>query len=307
VKVWIAHEAGLEHLGRLPDGVTVEVMADPTLGMPSDPATVGFWVPPFPSANGGPHLLERFGGLSVAQLPTAGADGWVGRVPAGVTLCTARGVQASPVSEWVLTAILSSLRAFPAFGRDQAAGRWSFTHHVPTDELAGKRVLLLGVGAIGEATAARLTGFDVALTRVGRTARPGVHGTDELPRLLPDADIVILLIPLTGETRGLVGAEFLAALPDGALVVNAARGPVVDTDALLAELSTGRLAAALDVTDPEPLPANHPLWTMPNVLVTPHAGGKVRGMVRRQYRLVGDQVRRYASGQPLINVVEGGY
>jgi phosphoglycerate dehydrogenase-like enzyme len=307
VKVWIAHRDGLRHLGALPDRVTVEVTARPGDGMPSDPATVELWVPPLPSAGGGPHLLDRFGGLSVVQLLTAGADGWIGRVPDGVTLCTARGVHASSVSEWVLTAILSSLRAFPAFQREQEARRWSPTRNVPTDELAGKRVLLLGTGAIGEATAVRLAPFEVSLTRVGRTARAGVHGVDELPGLLPGADIVVLLVPLTEQTHGLVDADFLAALPDGALLVNAARGPLVRTDALVAELATGRITAALDVTDPEPLPHDHPLWTMPNALVTPHAGGKVRGALRRQYGLVGDQIRRYASGRPLANAVTGTY
>jgi phosphoglycerate dehydrogenase-like enzyme len=211
------------------------------------------------------------------------------------------------VSEWVLTAILCYLRAFPAFIRDQAARRWTSRDHVPTDELAGKRVLILGAGTIGSATAARLAPFEVSVTSVARTARSGVHGIDELPVLLPSADIVVLLLPLTDETRGLVDAEFLRLLPDGALLVNAARGPVVQTDALLKELTTGRVGAAVDVTDPEPLPADHPLWTLPNFLVTPHAGGKVRGMMRREYQLVGNQIRRHLLGQPLANTVHSGY
>jgi phosphoglycerate dehydrogenase-like enzyme len=134
-----------------------------------------------------------------------------------------------------------------------------------------------------------------------------VHGVEELPSLLPSADVVVLLVPLTPQTRGLVDERFLAALPDGALLVNAARGPVAQTAALLAELSTGRISAALDVTDPEPLPADHPLWGLPNVLLTPHVAGTVRGLLPRAYRLVGDQVRRLAAGQPVINEVVGGY
>jgi phosphoglycerate dehydrogenase-like enzyme len=168
-------------------------------------------------------------------------------------------------------------------------------------------VLIVGAGAIGEAAAARLAPFEVRLTMVARTARDGVHGIDELPDLLPDADVVVLLVPLTDATRGMVDAQFLARMPDGALLVNAARGPVVVTDALAAELATGRLGAAVDVTDPEPLPADHPLWTMPNFLLTPHVAGSVRGLLPRAYGLVGDQLRRYAAGQPLLNEVRDGY
>jgi phosphoglycerate dehydrogenase-like enzyme len=142
---------------------------------------------------------------------------------------------------------------------------------------------------------------------VARTARDGVHGIGDLPALLPEADVVILLVPLTGQTTGLVDAGFLRRMPDGALLVNAARGPVVNTGALAAELATGRIGAAVDVTDPEPLPTDHPLWTMPNFLLTPHVGGSVRGLLPRAYRLVGDQIRRYAAGAPLRNEVRDGY
>ncbi|MBO0869437.1 MAG: phosphoglycerate dehydrogenase, partial [Micromonosporaceae bacterium] len=191
--------------------------------------------------------------------------------------------------------------------RDQAAAYWSRGDHLPTDELAGKRVLIVGAGAIGEALAARLAPFEVSLTMVARTARPGVHPVTELPDLLPAADVVVLLVPLTERTRGMVDAEFLARMPDGALLVNAARGPVVQTGALVAELATGRIAAASDVTDPEPLPADHPLWSMPNFLLTPHVAGTVRGLLPRAYRLAGEQIRRYVAGEPLSNQVHDGY
>jgi phosphoglycerate dehydrogenase-like enzyme len=149
----------------------------------------------------------------------------------------------------------------------------------------------------------------VSITRVARSARPAedVHGVDELPALLPDAEVVVLVVPLTEQTRGLVDVDFLAAMADGALLVNFARGPVADTDALVAELSTGRISAALDVIDPEPLPADHPLWQLPNVFLTPHIGGAVRGLLPRAYGLAGDQLRRYLAGVPLINRVVDGY
>jgi len=307
VKVWIAHEVGLSLLGELPAEVTVEVLTAPDAPLPSDPAGVEFWVPPFLSSGNVVQFVEKLTGLRVVQLLSAGADAWTGRLPGSVTLCDARGVHSSSTSEWIVSAILSYLRDFPAFARAQAARTWSYAQHAPTDELSGKRVLIVGAGAIGEATAARLAPFEVSVTHVARTARPGVHGVDELPVLLPEADVVVLIVPLTAQTTGMVDADFLARMRDGALLVNAARGPVVDTGALTAELSTGRIGAAVDVTDPEPLPPDHPLWTMPNCLLTPHVAGSVRGLMPRAYRLVGDQLRRYLAGEPLINEVRDGY
>lgn len=307
MKVWIPHHDGLPHLGELPPQTSVEILPAVDAPMPSDPAEVDFWVPPMLATAPVVQLVPRLRRLSVIQLLSAGAEVWVGQVPDGVLLCDARGVHTVSTSEWVLTAILSYLRAFPAFARQQAARVWLHGPQVPTGELAGRRVLIVGAGDIGEATAARLAPFEVSVTKVARTARPGVHPIDDLPGLLPSTDVVVLLVPLTAATRGLVDARFLARLPDGALLVNASRGPVVRTDDLVAELCTGRIGAALDVTDPEPLPPDSPLWGMPNVLLTPHVGGAVRALVARGYRLVGDQIRRYAAGEPLVNVVREGY
>lgn len=294
-------------MGDLPPGVDVTVAAQPALGdaVFSDAAfsDIEFWVPPFLQAPP-TQALSGLPKLRVVQLLTAGVDAWLGRVPVHVTLCNARGVHTAATAEWAVTAILSYLRDFPHFARAQARGEWA---HRQTDELAGKHVLVVGAGAIGEAVAGRLEPFEISLTRVARERRPGVHGVDELPLLLPEADVVVVIVPLTATTTGLVGAAFLAAMKDGALLVNAARGPVVDTSALTAELASGRLGAALDVTDPEPLPAGHPLWELPNLLLTPHVAGSVRGTLRRAYTLVGDQLRRYAADQPLINVVSGDY
>jgi phosphoglycerate dehydrogenase-like enzyme len=149
-----------------------------------------------------------------------------------------------------------------------------------------------------------LEGFDARLTYVARTARDGVHAMTELPRLLPEADVVVLVVPVTPETTGMVDASFLAAMRDGALLVNAARGVVVDTDALLAELAAGRLRAALDVTDPEPLPPGHSLWSAPNLLLTPHVAGAVPEANDRAAATLADQLRRVLAGRPLANVVD---
>lgn len=297
--VCLPHERGPRLLGPLPAGVEIVVSEHPAADAPE----VEFWVPRFslPPASGAVPDLAK---LKVIQLLTAGVDRWREQVPASVCLCNARGVHDAATAEWAVTAILAHLRHFPAFARAQAEGRWAY--HM-TDELFGKRVMIIGAGSIGAALAARLEPFGVTIVRVARTARDGVHGVAELPALLPDADVVVLLVPLTEQTRGLVGPEFLAAMPDGALLVNAARGPVVQTDALVAELASGRIGAALDVADPEPLPPDHPLWTMPNVLITPHVGGSTSGFLPRAYGLVGDQIRRYVAGQPLINVVTGDY
>ncbi|SCG17964.1 Phosphoglycerate dehydrogenase [Micromonospora echinofusca] len=308
MKVWIPHQDGQALLGELPPEVTVEVAEDVSR-LPSETSGVRFWVPPFLSGGDATALLRELPDLAVVQLLSAGADAWAGRVPSGVTLCDARGVHDPSTAEWVVAAILSQLRAFPALARAQARREWAYGEVAPTDQLAGKRVLIVGAGSIGTAVRDRLAPFEVSFTLVARTARPeqGVHGVGELPGLLPEADVVVLLVPLTEQTWGLVDESFLAAMRDGALLVNAARGPVARTEALVAELRTGRISAALDVTDPEPLPADHELWTMPNVLLTPHVAGSVRGLLPRAYRLVAEQVRRFAAGEPLINTVVDGY
>jgi phosphoglycerate dehydrogenase-like enzyme len=302
VKVWVPEKQATELLGALPEGAQVEVFDGAVF--PSDPTGVRFWVPPFLATAGITAAAERMSELDVVQLMTAGAEVWIGRIPDGVTLCDGRGVHDSSTSEWVLAAVLASVRGFVEFGRAQSEGRWAYT---PTDELAGKRVLIVGAGSIGAAVARRLAPFDVEVTLVARRARAGVHGITELPDLLGEADIVVLLVPSTPQTRGLVDAGFLGRMRNGALLVNAARGPVVDTGALVGELASGRLRAALDVTDPEPLPAGHPLWGVPGLLLTPHVAGSVPGFRRRAYALAGEQLRRYAEGRPLENVVSDGY
>ncbi|WP_198597800.1 2-hydroxyacid dehydrogenase [Blastococcus atacamensis] len=259
------------------------------------------WVP---RSNGaalpGHDFFAALPRLRVVQLLTAGAENFAGRLPEGVVLCNARGAHTPSTAEWVVTAVLASLRGIPFFVGEQAVGRWSFGTH---GSLVGANVLVVGAGDIGREIGRMLAGFDVRLTYVARTARDGVRSTADLPELLPDADVVVLVVPVTSETRGMVDADFLGAMKDGALLVNAARGVVVDTDALLAELSSGRLRAALDVTDPEPLPVGHPLWSAPGVLITPHVGGAVPATNERAAAAVTDQIARVLDGRPLGNVV----
>jgi phosphoglycerate dehydrogenase-like enzyme len=303
VKVWVPFAYELDRFADLP--VEVEVCGSPE-HLPSDPAAVEFWAPPFLASGAVVSLADKMTRLRVIQLLSAGADAWIGHVRDGVSLCDARGVHNSSTAEWALTAILAYQRSFPAFIRSQAKGVWD-RRPAPTGELAGHHVLIVGAGAIGEALATRLIACECTVERVARSAREGVHAVSELPDVLPRADVVVLLLPLTDETTGLVDSAFLARMRDGALLVNAARGPVVVTDDLVAELTTGRINAALDVTDPEPLPKGHPLWSLPNVLITPHVGGSVKGLLPRAFDLLIEQLMRYIDGKPLINIVSDGY
>lgn len=276
---------------------------------PADPAACVFYGVPYMID---PEICVRplagMTSLRVVQTLTAGVDhvlSAVERLAPGVQLCNARGVHEASTAELALTLTLACLRGIPRFVEGQRVQEWRQGFH---PALADKSVLIVGYGSIGSAIEDRLAGFECArVARVARsertTARGPVHPLAELPRLLSESDVVILSTPLTEATRGLVNADFLAHMKDGALLVNVARGPVVDTKALLAELETGRLTAALDVTDPEPLPPGHPLWHAPGVLISPHVGGPTSAFAPRARRLLTAQVNRYAAGEPLAHVV----
>ncbi|GAB3653453.1 2-hydroxyacid dehydrogenase [Glycomyces tarimensis] len=303
MKVWIAHEEGREYIGDMPAGVEVEVFTGPG-AYPSDPATVDFWVPPFLAKSKVTSPLNDMTSLRAIQLLSAGAEVWVPVVPPHVTLCDARGVHTGVTAEWTIGAILAAMRGFDAFARGQLRHEWRVRWKTT---VCDKRALIVGAGDIGEKVAEVLTVLGTEVVKVARRARHGVHGIDQIEALLPEADIVVLILPLTDATRGLVDAKFLSRMKDGALLVNAARGPIVETDALVAEVASGRLRCAVDVVDPEPLPEDHPLWDLEGALITPHVGASVDGMVRRAYEPVGPQIRRFAAGEPLENVVAEGY
>jgi phosphoglycerate dehydrogenase-like enzyme len=217
-----------------------------------------------------------------------------------VMVCNARGVYDIPLAEWVVGAILAMQRGLVQARDAQPQHEWV---EMEPPELAGRRVLILGLGSIGTAIADRLHPFGVEITGIGRAARDGVRTLADLEEVLPGAEIVVNILPLTATTAGLLDARRLGLLPDGALVVNAGRGRTTDTAALLAELRAGRLRAVLDVHEEEPLPAGHPLWDLPNVLVSPHMAGESPATTKRAFELAGDQVRRFARGEPLINEV----
>ena len=299
--MWLPFEPS--ELGEVPSGLRYEVV-DPTRDVPDSVTDVAFYVPPYDMGPRIADTLPRMTSLQVIQTMTAGVDNVRGHVPPGVTLCNGRGIHDTSTAELTLALILASLRGLPRFVRQQDGHEWRGGFE---QSLADKRVLLVGYGAVGSAIEARLRPFECEVVPVARSARDGVHAITELPELLPAADVVVLIVPLTGETRGLVDAAFLDRMRDGALLVNVARGAVVVTDDLVAALESGRIRAALDVTDPEPLPAEHPLWTAPNVLVSPHVGGASSAMWPRAHRLVREQLERYAAGEPLANVMTGEY
>nr|WP_279231374.1 2-hydroxyacid dehydrogenase [Thermus altitudinis] len=281
----------------LPEGVEVRHLDEPW------PETADFFLPPFGQEEVVRQVLERVE-VKVVQTLSAGVDWILPLLPKEVVLCDGSGIHDVPVAEWVGMSLLALLKDLPAFFRAQGEGRWA-PRVLP--DLEGQRVLLLGYGSIGKAVEERLRPFGVEVLPVAKHARPGVYTPQDLPYLLPQVDAVVVLLPLTPETRGLVDREFLSRMKPGALLVNAGRGPVVDTEALLAALEEGRVRAALDVTDPEPLPPDHPLWRAPGVLITPHVAGLSQGFHRRAARFLADQVGRYLRGEPLRNVVLEGY
>lgn len=264
---------------------------------------VEFWVAPF-LGDGGVRVLEVAAELKVVQLLGAGAERFIDAIGVQaereLVLCNARGAPSGATAEWCVAAMTASLRGFDRSVRAQDEGRWDYR---VTGELLGRSILIVGAGDVAQAVVRRLDGWEVDVTLVATTVREGVHGIDELPALLPDADVVLLLVPQTPSTIGLVGSTFLATLKDGALLVNAARGPVIDTDALVAELGRERIFAVVDVTDPEPLPAGHPLWSAPRLMIHPHVAGSVPSTGSRGARMAVEQVGRYLRGEPLRNVV----
>lgn len=290
----------------------------------TEPVEVEFLLAPW-SQKQVDAVLPRLRGARVVQSFGAGIEGLLPLMPPGAILCNARNLHNTPTAEWVVTAILASLKFLPMYAELQRAGRWVtdaeadrnyqdiYSTQAPTplaplcEELAGKTVLIVGYGAIGRAIEERLAAFETRILRVARSAREGVAPVSELTALLPQADVVVIITPMTPETRHLIDASAIARMKQGALLVNAARGGVVDTDALVAALEQKRIRAALDVTDPEPLPAGHPLWHAPGLLLTPHIAGSSPIYLKRVVGFAKAQLERYMSGQPLLNVIENSY
>jgi phosphoglycerate dehydrogenase-like enzyme len=286
VKVWAFDP---EALGPPPPGV--EVVEEPV-------PEVEFVVPRWDSM----PVLDELPGLRVVQVLSAGVDWITDLVPDGVTLCSARGTRDRAMGEWIAAAILAEVKHARPFAIAQGRREWRpMTLH----DAAGLRIL--GFGSIGHAVQEMLAAFECEIVGVARHARDGVHGVDELPELLGEFDVVVNLLPLTEQTEGFFGARELGLMREDALYVNAGRGATTDTDALVAALQAQRIRAVLDVVDPEPLPSEHPLWTAPNVMISPHSAGDTPAADRAAWTLAAKQLRRYAAGEPLENVVRDGY
>jgi len=304
--LWIPAGMSGGHTRALPAGVEVATLPSPESGPnrlgPGEFVVAGFARGRFP------ELLERMDDVRVVQAISAGVDDLVGRLPESVILCDGAGIHDVPVAEWVVMAILASIRNLPQHVLDQQRAHWRQPRRADTmGDLEGATVLIVGYGSIGRAVEARLAPFGARFLRVGRHAREGVHSVADLPAMLPQADIVVILLPLTDETRGFVDARLLSQMRSGALLVNPSRGAIADTVALADAIGSGRIRAALDVTDPEPLPDGHRLWGMKGVLITPHIGGWVTRVYERAWNLVEAQLQRYLDGEPLLNVVSHGY
>lgn len=285
----------------VPSGVLLDHY-DGTGAPPADLSGVEFYVLPYDRGQGPAELILKMPALRGVQALTAGVDRLLDLVPPQVPLYNGAGLHDASTAEHALALMLAAQRELPRWLDRQAQRRWD---HELTGSLAGSRVTILGFGAIGRALERRLVAAEAEVSKVAAHARPAedVHAVTELPGLLARTDILVMILPDTPATVGAVGAAELALLPDGALVVNVGRGRTLDTAALLAELSAGRLRAALDVTDPEPLPDDHPLWTAPGVLITPHVAGGSSTFWPRARTFVAEQLRRFVAGEALLNLV----
>ena len=286
-------------MGGVPDGVQL-IFWSGIEDLPLDSNLAEVFIPPWWAKPRAVTEMARMPNLKLVQTLGTGYDWIISSLPAGVQLANNPGINAGPVAEWVVAAVLTMLRNFSEFHNDQRDRHW---HQRVTGELGGSKVLVIGFGAIGKRITSLLRAFDADVAVAASRKRPGVNGPDEIPDLLRWADVVVVMVPLNDTTRHMVDAQFLAAMRDGAVLVNAARGAVVDTSALVAELKTGRIRAVLDVTDPEPLPLDHELWGLPGVVITPHVASVVPSFLPSSYRRIHAQLVRMMAGKSPENVV----
>lgn len=268
---------------------------------PAERSEIQVYVPQYMGGSKALAHIEELENVKIVQLLMAGYDDALAYMREGITLCNATGVHNDSTAELALALTLASLRGIPDFVRNQAVVTWG---HKKYPSLSEKSVGIVGYGSIGRSLAHLLSNFPVNVLKFARTPKDGVLGIEELDKHLPKLDVIILLVPLNPSTKKLFDSKRINSMKDGALLVNVARGGVIDTDALVAELETGRISAALDVTDPEPLPADHPLWGLKNCLISPHVGGDSGAFEKRGRRLVEEQLQRLHDGSDLVNIID---
>lgn len=285
---------------KVPQGWTLHSKPLETLSQ-SELEIFDVYVPPYMSGAKGSQYIEKMPNLKVVQLLMAGFDDALGFMRDGQTLCNARSVHDYSTAELAITFMLSHYRNFADLRVDQNQSTWN---HYRVGSLAEKRIGIIGAGSIANTLKSLLSQFPVEIELYGRSERAGVYSLASLAERAPHLDVLVLLVPLTNETRGLIGAKELSSLKDGALLINVARGPVVDSAALIAELARERIYAALDVTDPEPLPSDSPLWQMKHCTITPHTGGDSTAFEPRARKLIFEQLERITRGDELINIID---
>ena len=269
----------------------------------SDLSEITFYVPTYMGGRPALELTKKMPNLKVLQVPNAGYDDALEFLRPGITLCNGRGIHDDSTAELAVGLTIASLRGFATFVRDQDKGEWVNKNY---DSINDRKIGIVGFGSIGTTIARMLSGFSVEIVAFTQSGRDNTIAITDLDKHLPSLDVVILILPLTKESKHLFDARRLALMKDGALLVNVARGPIVDTDALVKELNSGRITAGLDVTDPEPLPKGHPLWSAKGVLISPHVGGNSSAFEKRARRLIESQLDLLAQGKPLNNVIVAG-
>lgn len=286
----------------VPGGITLLSPANFPLDT-SDLSQIDMYVPSYMGGAKALSYAAQMSNLSILQMLNAGYDDALAYVRPGITLCNARGVHDASTAELVVGLAIASRRGFIEFSDDQRRGTWN---HRRFPALSDSNVGIIGFGSIGKEVARKLSGFDVAITAFTQSGRDGTVVISELDQHLPNLDIVILILPLSESSRHMFNAERLAKMKDGALIINVARGPIIDTDALLNELERKRIFAAVDVTDPEPLPEGHPLWKAPNLIIVPHVGGNSAAFEPRGRALIESQLQLIAAKKELNHIVARG-
>ena len=284
---------------RVPDGIRRFSSENLPLES-SDLSEITFYVPTYMGGKNALEFVHDMPNLKILQMLNAGYDDALPYLRPEITLCNGRGIHDASTAELAVGMTIASLRGFPAFVRDQDRGEWNHSQYRSIND---RKVGIVGFGSIGKMIARNLSGFNVDVVGFSRSGADGSLPMERFDEQLPSLDVVILILPLTQDSKGLFDARRLSLLKDGALLVNVARGPIIDTDALIVELNSGRITAALDVTDPEPLPKEHPLWSAKGVFIAPHVGGNTSAFEPRARRLIESQLSKLASGIRLENIV----